>query len=176
MRADFVHRRGFTLIEVLVALAIIALGLAGVFGQLSQTAAAASRLRDKTLASWVALNEITNLRISGAFPRVGTSSGDAEMGNTKWHWEMTVSDADEQKLFRRAEVAVSLADKPDRPVAVISGFLAESAKPTASTHWVSGTGGPGEGPPPPGTNPPPATPPPTAAPPTATPPPAEQPE
>lgn len=120
--------RGFTLIEVLVALAIVAFGLIGVFGQMSQSAISALRLRDKTLADWVALNKLTELRLSGEVPAVGTSSGDVEMANTRWHWEMRVS---ETSKLRRADVTVSFADAPDRPLALASGFVAQD-QPTVS--------------------------------------------
>ena len=45
--------RGFTLLEVLVALVIVGLGMIAVFGQISQSLTATARLRDKTLATWV---------------------------------------------------------------------------------------------------------------------------
>ena len=45
---------GFTLLEVLVAMAIISLGLIGVFSSLSQMLSSTSLLRDKTLATWIA--------------------------------------------------------------------------------------------------------------------------
>jgi general secretion pathway protein I len=171
MSADsLIHRRGFTLIEVLVALAIVALGLIGVFGQISQTASAATRLRDKTLASWVALNKLTELRLQGAFPRVGTSSGDDEMANTKWHWEMTVSETD-GKILRRADIAVSFADKPDRAVASVSGFLVQKSAqqpPGTGTVWGGGAAGSQNAAAPkapaPGSTPPPAPPPPPTVP------------
>jgi general secretion pathway protein I len=115
---------GFTLVEVLVALAIIAFGLIAVFGQLSQSATAANRLRDKTLAHWVAVDRLTELRLSGAFPSVGTSSDDVEMANRRWHYEIKVSATDGAKL-RRADVTVSFADKADRPLITVTGFLAE---------------------------------------------------
>ena len=57
------QQKGFTLLEVLVALAIIGLGMVAVFSQLNQSLLAASRLRDKTLASWIALDRITELRV-----------------------------------------------------------------------------------------------------------------
>ena len=56
---------GFTLIEVLVALAIVAIGMAAVLGALNSSADTVSYLRDKTFAQWVALNRIAGLRLSG---------------------------------------------------------------------------------------------------------------
>ena len=61
-------RRGFTLIEVLVALAIVAIGMSAVLSALSSSADTVSYLRDKTFAQWVALNKIATLRISGQQP------------------------------------------------------------------------------------------------------------
>ena len=56
---------GFTLLEVLVALVIVGLGLMAVFSQLNQTIMTASMLRDRTLAHWVAVDRITELRLEG---------------------------------------------------------------------------------------------------------------
>lgn len=138
--------RGFTLVEVLVALAIIAFGLAAVFGQLSQSATAASRLRDKTLAHWVAVDRLTELRLTGAFPSAGVSSDEIEMANTRWRYEIKVSTTDTDDL-RRADVSVGFADAPDRPVATVTGFLAarRTAPGPATSGWF--VAGSGEGPP-----------------------------
>ena len=174
--------RGFTLIEVLVALAIIAFGLIAVFGQVSQTATAALRLRDKTLAQWVALNKITELRLTGQYPRAGsTDSDDVEMAGVRWHYEVKFSEAGDVTYMRRADVTVSLADDRTRPIAQAVGFI-EEPKPVQatmpSTNWsrmASGLPAGGANPnPSPNPNPNPTpTPTPTPTPaPTPTPPPA----
>lgn len=120
---------GFTLVEVLVALAIIAFGLIAVFGQMGQSATAALHLREKTIAHWVAMNTLTELRLSGQFPDVGTQSDDIEMANIRWRYEIKISETASPDL-RRADVSVSFEDGPDRPVATATGFLGQ---PTAST-------------------------------------------
>lgn len=123
--------RGFTLIEVLVALAIIAFGLVAVFGQMGQSATAANRLRDKTLAEWVALNRIAEIRLSGQYPGVGTQSDDVEMADVRWRYEVRISET-EGNYLRRADVSVARADAPDRPVVTVVGFIAQPA-PTVTT-------------------------------------------
>lgn len=141
---------GFTLIEVLVALTIIAFGLIAVFGQLSQSASAASRLRDKTLAHWVALNKVTELRLKGGFPSAGVQSDDIEMANTRWHYEIKISETASDQL-RRADVTVSLEEDPDRPLATAIGFVgkppAARGQSAARSGWplVSPDGSPAGG-------------------------------
>lgn len=82
---------GFTLIEVLVALAIVAIGMAAVLGALSSSADTLSYLRDKTFAQWVALNRISTLRLSGQMTSVGNSDGDIDFGGRSWHWRQEVT-------------------------------------------------------------------------------------
>ena len=71
-------RHGFTLIEVLVALAIVAIGMAAVLGALTSSANTVSYLRDKTFAQWVALNQIATLRLSGQMTATGNSDGNTD--------------------------------------------------------------------------------------------------
>jgi general secretion pathway protein I len=83
--------RGFTLIEVLVALAIVAVGMAAVLGTLTSSADTVSYLRDKTFANWVALNQIAQVRLSGQVPATGVSDGDTDFAGRKWHWHQEVT-------------------------------------------------------------------------------------
>jgi general secretion pathway protein I len=81
---------GFTLIEVLVALAIVAMGMAAVMSALSSSASTLTYLRDRTFAQWVALNQIANLRLSGQAPPPGDSNGDTDFAGRSWHWSQKV--------------------------------------------------------------------------------------
>jgi general secretion pathway protein I len=82
---------GFTLIEVLVALMIVALGMGAVLSALSSSAFNVSALRDKTLAQWIALNQIADTRLSLQVPASGTTQGDIKnFGNGDWHWQQDV--------------------------------------------------------------------------------------
>jgi len=82
---------GFTLIEVLVALAIVVVGMAAVLGALTSSADTVLYLRDKTFAQWVALNQIATLRLSGQLQQPGTSDGDTDFAGRKWHWRQEVT-------------------------------------------------------------------------------------
>jgi len=100
---------GFTLIEVLVALAIVAIGMAAVMGALTSSANTISYLRDKTFAQWVALNQIANLRLSGQQPPTGNSDGDTDFAGRSWHWRQEVV-ATQIPGVERIDISVRPAD------------------------------------------------------------------
>jgi len=102
---------GFTLIEVLVALAIVVLGMAAVMGALTSSADTIVYMRDKTFAQWVALNQITTLRLSGQPPPTGGSDGDAQFAGRTWHWHQEVVKT-EIPGSERIDVSVRPADSP----------------------------------------------------------------
>jgi general secretion pathway protein I len=84
---------GFTLIEVLVALVIVAVGMSALMGALSSSAKTVTYMQDKTFSEWVALNQIASLRIllqKGQVPPTGNTNGDVEFANRSWHWRQEV--------------------------------------------------------------------------------------
>lgn len=101
--------RGFTLIEVLVALAIVVVGMAAVLGALTSSADTVLYLRDKTFAQWVALNQIATLRLSGQLQQPGTSDGDSDFAGRKWHWRQEVTSTEIPGVVR-IDVKVRPAD------------------------------------------------------------------
>ncbi len=103
--------RGFTLIEVLAALAIIAIGMAAVLSTLGSSASTAGYLRDKTLAQWIALNQIAETRLSSQLPSPGTTDGKLDYAGRHWHWRQEVTDGEVPGIYR-IEVSVQEADTP----------------------------------------------------------------
>jgi general secretion pathway protein I len=137
-----VRQSGFTLLEVLVALVIVALGLMAAFGQVNQTLTVSSRLRDKTLAHWVAVNEMTRLRLLGEFPAIGSRSDEVEMARTNWRYTINVVKTPLDAL-RRVDISVAFADRPDSVVTTLTGFLGRpqaaaqgGAAPAEEADWT----------------------------------------
>jgi general secretion pathway protein I len=96
-------RNGFTLIEVLVALVIVAVGMSALMGALSSSANTVSYMRDKTFAEWVALNQITNLRLKqnqGQVPTTGNTTGDIDYAGRSWHWRQEIVASQVQGIMR----------------------------------------------------------------------------
>lgn len=123
--------RGFTLIEVMVALAIVAFSLTAVAASMNQMIDSANAMRDRTLASWIGLNKIAEMRLAGVLPEVSTTSGELEYGNTDWEWEAVVSESGIEN-FMRVDVSVSLAGS-DYVVRTVTGFIGEPVPPGSST-------------------------------------------
>lgn len=152
--------RGFTLIEVLVALVIVAAGAAAVLSALNGAAASTSYLRDKTFAQWIAANRIAELRVARTVPRNGTDDGELDYAGRRWAWRQEITDADLPGL-RRIDVSV----RPVGPDAggdedwtvTLSGVLGTdlALSTGAEPDWEPAPdGAPPGGPPPPDPSPP----------------------
>lgn len=143
------RHQGFTLIEVLAALVIVALGMLGVIQAVTQTARNGTYLREKTLAHWIALNVITERRLLPSPPEVSESSDEVEFAGRRWRWTMRVTQTGVESL-RRMDVSVRPVEAPDgSALATVTGFYgtAIGAVGGGSLAWAGtpGGGGPQDG-------------------------------
>lgn len=101
------HRlwKGFTLLEVLVALAVISIGLGALWKGLVQEMIVAGELPDRIVAGWVAQNRIILRQSTRQWPDTRTYTGSEDMGGRKWYWQEQVAATDEP-LLRRVTVRV----------------------------------------------------------------------
>ncbi|MDZ7584319.1 MAG: type II secretion system minor pseudopilin GspI [Thiobacillus sp.] len=117
--------RGFTLIEVLVALAILAIALAAASRASAMMADSSVELRQRLLASWVAQNRLAELQARRAWPDAGTREGEVEQAGLKLTWHETVS-ATPNRAFRRVEIRVGTAGRDGHALARLTGYLARA--------------------------------------------------
>jgi len=108
-------RRGFTLIEVLVALTILAVALTAAMRAMGAMVDASVSLQSRMLAEFSAENHLATLRLSKTWPEPGTSGYACPQGGTPLYCEQTISGTP-NPAFRRVEIAVypSAADKSVR--------------------------------------------------------------
>jgi general secretion pathway protein I len=92
--------RGFTLLEVLIALAIVVLSVGALLGAVTSSASNVIYLKDKTVAEWVALNRLAEIRIAQQMPDKGRRIGETVMGGMKWQWEEEVTETAIKGMFR----------------------------------------------------------------------------
>ncbi|TMG74645.1 MAG: type II secretion system protein GspI, partial [Betaproteobacteria bacterium] len=78
--------RGFTLVEILVALAVLAIALTAAGHSLGTAVDTTAALRERTLARWVAEDRLSELELRNEWPSLDTKEGDAEMGGRRFHW------------------------------------------------------------------------------------------
>jgi len=113
--------RGFTLLEVLIALAVVALVLVALVRTAGTAARALERERDVTLATWVAANVLAEQRIAGGVPALGRREGSQRLGARDWRWQSVVQATDEPAI-RRIDVRVYADAATEDSVATLSGF------------------------------------------------------
>jgi general secretion pathway protein I len=114
--------RGFTLIEVLVALAIIAVALLAAVRAAGAMAQANAELRLRLLAELAADNRIAELRAAAAFPPLGTRGAPCPQGNARLECVEEVKSTP-NPLFRRVEVRVYATPEREHALAELVGIL-----------------------------------------------------
>lgn len=148
MRSPNHRAHGFTLLEVLIALAIVALSAGALLGAVTSSASNVIYLKDRTLAEWVALNRLAEIRTdTRQMPSTGKRKGSSTMGGMRWEWEEEVSELPFEGMYRidvRAHPTGELVDdsKPveentaqNKPQTTASGT---STSKIAWTATVSG--------------------------------------
>jgi len=121
MRAD--PSRGFTLLEVLVAVLLLSLALVALVRTAGLEARALAQLREATLAQWVASNALAELRLNRVLPGDGRADGRVELGGRRWRWQIDLVKTDVPNLVR-AEVRVFTDAGRDAELAArLDGFI-----------------------------------------------------
>ena len=118
--------RGFTLVEVMVALAIVAIALPALLMALYQQIDDTAYLRDKTLAYMVAENKLAEMRLVIGSTResfCGKDSGLASMADRDWYWWVETKDNRVENFFR-VDITVSLDEQQqEQPLYTLSAFM-----------------------------------------------------
>jgi general secretion pathway protein I len=114
-------RRGFTLLEAVVALAILAIGLAATMRALGVATLATAEIQSRQMAEWVAQNRLAELRVLRLFPNEGKNEGEAVQGDQEFRWVEEIKSTP-NPLFRRVEITV-FASKQEAALAQATGFV-----------------------------------------------------
>lgn len=118
---------GFTLIEVLIALAILAIALTAAMRAASVATDSANETKLRTLATWIAQNRIAEINASTTttLPGAGESNGRQTMANIEFEWKQKISNTP-NAAFRKIEVKV-LRPGNDQWLANLSGFVVKAS-------------------------------------------------
>jgi general secretion pathway protein I len=144
--------KGFTLVEVLVALVVVALGLTALMLAVSGTATASGYLRDKAVAQWIALNRLTEVRLNlqqsklsatgGTGSTAGGDTGELDFAGRHWHYDTRYFDTQFASMHRVVvRVWAGPADQKGNALGEYTGFLgSDLATPGGSNvDWTTGS-------------------------------------
>jgi general secretion pathway protein I len=133
--------KGFTLVEVMVALAVVAVALPALLMSLYQQVDGTAYLRDRSLASMVAANKLVELRLLSRARQSllkGRDSGIEEFGEREWYWWIE-STPTEIEQFYRLEIRVAAGeDDEQQPLHTLVAFLSDDLRVEVEVPDVGG--------------------------------------
>ncbi|MBL1432588.1 MAG: type II secretion system minor pseudopilin GspI [Gammaproteobacteria bacterium] len=119
------REKGFTLIEVIIALAVIAISMGAVINGVGKNIKNASYLREKTLAHWVASNKVAEIQLSGIALDASEKKGEETLAELRWEWTVKISNTDIEAI-KRLTVEVKREDANTALATVIAYVGQES--------------------------------------------------
>ncbi|MEP6656829.1 MAG: type II secretion system minor pseudopilin GspI [Betaproteobacteria bacterium] len=119
---------GFTLVEILVALAIVAVALAAGMRAIGEATDSATALKQRTLALWVAQNRLAMAQLALPWPALGRDEGAADQAGARFVWRQSVSGTPNPS-FRKIEIVVAEPAAPDYALATLAGYIGQPAQP-----------------------------------------------
>jgi general secretion pathway protein I len=132
MRVDekrSVHRRsaGFTLLEVLIGLLVLALALFALVRAASSQVNAFADVRERTLAGWLAAEVLAETRLTPGFPAPGKTDGQRRFADRDWRYEVAIQSTPDATIMR-LDVRVFTAADRSAPLAQLSGFRGQDLR------------------------------------------------
>ena len=115
---------GFTLVELLLALAIFAYAATSIMKLVGQSAKNLNQLEEMTFASWVVNNRLAELQVSPVWPPKNKDKGEVEMAGQIWYWLQEVEKTEDARL-RAVTVKVATDKDMERPVYSLLTYVSE---------------------------------------------------
>lgn len=125
-------QQGFTLLEVMVALAIFALTGTAIIKAVGENLNAVGQLESITFANWVANNQLTRVQLEQKWPIRNNLQGSVEMGNREWFWVQTVTATNEKNL-KQVTVTVGLDPNYEGSITSVSAYFAKPSSKSGTS-------------------------------------------
>lgn len=142
---------GFTLLEILVALSIVAVGLVAVAKSLVGNVTMTQEVEDRLVANWVASNRLAEIRLERRWRGGSQAQNTVTMAGRTWYMKEKFTTTPDKDLAR-VDVSVFSDKKTERQSASLFGYITRYKKPKAGSESPSppdnneqGTDGPAEG-------------------------------
>jgi len=119
-----VRQSGFTLIEVMLAMAVFAVAGVALLGVADNNYRHISLLEEKMLANWVASNQLVELSLATTWPPKNNRKGNVDMAGRTWYWQQKVIKTD-NNLLRQVIMEVRLNEDDELVSASIETYLSQ---------------------------------------------------
>jgi len=117
---------GFTLIEMMVAMTILAVGMGAIIKAAGENANNAAFLRDREIARWIASDRLTELQVGNTWDNKSSKKGDVDMLNIRWYWQARIQKVQDPDL-RRVDIEVRRDKDAESYLYSVTGFIANPA-------------------------------------------------
>lgn len=119
--------KGFTLIEVMLAMAIFAIAGVALMGSAQNNFTNLGHLEQKTIAQWVASNQLVAANLEEKWPPKNNRKGKVEMAGATWFWQQKVVKTTD-KGMRQVTMEIRLNEKDKQPISSLVTFVAKQGK------------------------------------------------
>jgi general secretion pathway protein I len=113
-------QHGFTLIEILVALAVMVIAMTALWKGLAQGVAVSQGMSDRVVARWVAENRIVERQVMDEWPDARAYNGTEQMGGRTWYWQEQIATTGQDSL---RSITVSVGLEAESALISLQGFL-----------------------------------------------------
>ncbi|GIU45454.1 type II secretion system protein GspI [Shewanella sairae] len=117
-----IKQKGMTLLEVIVALAVFSIAAVSITKSLGEQIANMPILEERTMAQWVAHNQMVDARLDPKFPEIGRKDGQVELANQEWYWRKEVIKTTDDN-FRMIRISISDDERFTRTIAEVSSYV-----------------------------------------------------
>lgn len=119
--------KGFTLIEVMVAMAVFAIAGVALISSTSTHFTNLSLLETRMIANWVASNQLVEASLDESWPLKNNKKGKVELAGREWFWQQTIAKTNDKNMSQ-VSIEVRLEQADESSLTSISTYVVKKGK------------------------------------------------